>query len=96
MDHKDMVLTALQTLRRNLNRKLVGMSLLPEKFTMKELQQVYEAVLGEKLRRTSFQRKMLNLDILERHEKLFSGKAHKAPFLYSFKAKTPHIEIHHG
>lgn len=96
MDHKDMVLTALQTLRRNLNRKLVGMSLLPEKFTMKELQQVYEAVLGEKLRRTSFQRKMLNLDILERHEKLFSGKAHKAPFLYSFKAKTPNIEIHHG
>ena len=88
MDHRQMVERALQTMRQNLDRKLVGMSLLPEKFTMKELQQVYEAILGEKLRRSSFQRKMLSLDILERHEKLFSGKAHKAPFLYSFKTKN--------
>jgi ADP-ribose pyrophosphatase YjhB (NUDIX family) len=43
MDHRDIVLTALRTLRQNLDRKLVGMSLLPEKFTMKELQEVYEA-----------------------------------------------------
>ena len=87
MDHRKIVDKALETLRQNLDRKLVGMSLLPERFTMKELQTVYEAVLGEKLRRTSFQRKMLSLDILERHEKLFSGKAHKAPYLYSFKQK---------
>lgn len=84
-DHNEIVARALQTLRDNLERKLVGINLLPERFTMKELQQVYEAILGEKLRRTSFQRKMLSLDILERHEKLYSGKAHKAPYLYSFK-----------
>jgi ADP-ribose pyrophosphatase YjhB (NUDIX family) len=85
LDHNDIVARALQTLRDNLERKLVGVNLLPEKFTMKELQHVYEAILGEKLRRTTFQRKMLGLDILERHEKRFSGKAHKAPYLYSFK-----------
>jgi ADP-ribose pyrophosphatase YjhB (NUDIX family) len=87
-DHRQIVNKALCTLRDNLDRKLVGINLLPQKFTMKELQQVYEAVLGEKLRRTTFQRKMLSLDILERHEKLFSGKAHKAPYLYSFKRTT--------
>ncbi|MCU0470575.1 MAG: NUDIX hydrolase, partial [Arcicella sp.] len=32
----------------------------------------------------TFQRKILSLGILQRHEKQFSGKAHKAPFLYSF------------
>lgn len=90
-DHRKIVDKALITLRENLDRKLVGINLLPEKFTMKELQQVYEAILGEKLRRTTFQRKMLSLDILERHEKRFSGKAHKAPFLYSFKERESNL-----
>ena len=84
LDHRYIVDSALQRLRINLERKLIGSNLLPEKFTMKELQQVYEAILDQKLRRTTFQRKMLSLGILKRHEKRFSGKAHKAPFLYSF------------
>ncbi|MEH6770582.1 NUDIX hydrolase [Maribacter arcticus] len=85
MDHNKIVEKALQVLRNNLSEKLIGMNLLPQKFTMKQLQMVFEAVLDQKLRRTTFQRKMLSLDILERHEKLFQGKAHKAPYLYSFK-----------
>ncbi|GAA0880694.1 NUDIX domain-containing protein [Algoriphagus jejuensis] len=84
-DHDKIVQKALQTLRENLDRKLIGGNLLPERFTMNELQSVYEAILGEKLRRTSFQRKLLSLNILERHEKLYTGKSHKAPYLYSFK-----------
>jgi hypothetical protein len=87
-DHREIVDMALQTLRDNLEKKLVGVNLLPERFTMKELQRVYEAILGEKLRRTTFQRKMLSLDILERHEKRYSGKAHKAPYLYSFRKQS--------
>ena len=85
LDHQKIVDKALATLRENLDRKLVGGNLLQEKFTMKELQKVYEAILGKPLRRTTFQRKMLSLDILIRHEKMFTGKAHKAPYLYSFK-----------
>ncbi|UBM57911.1 NUDIX domain-containing protein [Marinilongibacter aquaticus] len=86
-DHNAIVEKALATLRLNLERKLVGVNLLPERFTMKQLQTVYEAILGEKLRRSTFQRKILSLGILERHEKQFSGAAHKAPFLYSFTRK---------
>lgn len=85
MDHGKIVDKALQVLRDNLEKKLVGMNLLPSKFTMKQLQKVYEVVLGEELRRTTFQRRILGMNILERHEKLFQGKAHKAPYLYSFK-----------
>lgn len=84
LDHSEIVAKALQTLRDNLERKLVGMNLLPPLFTMKQLQQVYEAILGEKLHRGTFQRKILSLNILKRHEKQYSGAAHKAPFLYSF------------
>jgi ADP-ribose pyrophosphatase YjhB (NUDIX family) len=84
LDHEAIVAKALDTLRANLDRKLVGVNLLPERFTMKELQCVYEAILGEPLSRSGFQRKMLSLGILQRHEKRFSGQAHKAPYLYSF------------
>jgi ADP-ribose pyrophosphatase YjhB (NUDIX family) len=85
LDHAEIVAKALQTLRENLDRKLVGMNLLPSRFTLGELQKVYEAILGEKLHRGTFQRKMLSLGILKRHEKQYSGAAHKAPFLYSFE-----------
>ncbi|UZD24140.1 NUDIX domain-containing protein [Algoriphagus halophytocola] len=85
MDHNDIVSKALEHLRTHLDQKLLSMNLLPEKFTMKDLQQLYEAILGEKLNRANFQRKMLALDILERHDKLYSGGSHKAPYLYSFK-----------
>ena len=85
LDHERIVEKGIQTLRDNLDRKLVGGNLLPKKFTMNELQDVYEAILDTKLRRTTFQRKMLAAEVLKRHEKHFSGKAHKAPYLYSFK-----------
>lgn len=85
LDHGLIVQKALETLRDNLDKKLVGMNLLPERFTMKELQTVYELILGQQIRRTTFQRSMLAKGILNRHEKQFSGKSHKAPFLYSFK-----------
>jgi hypothetical protein len=87
LDHNDIIKKALQTLRNNLEKKLISSSLLPSRFTMKDLQKVYEAILGEKIRRTSFQRKMLGLGILKRHDKQYSGGAHKAPFVYSFRKK---------
>ncbi|SFT86811.1 ADP-ribose pyrophosphatase YjhB, NUDIX family [Algoriphagus locisalis] len=87
MDHSEIVHKALEHLRSNLDQKLLSFNLLPERFTMKELQQVYEAILGETQNRANFQRRMLSLGILERHDKLYSGGSHKAPFLYSFKKK---------
>jgi 8-oxo-dGTP diphosphatase len=84
-DHADMIHNALETMRHSLDYHLVGFNLLPETFTMKALQSLYETILGEPLRRNNFQEKMLNLGILERLEKQFTGKAHKAPFLYRFK-----------
>lgn len=77
-----------RVLRHNIESKLVGMNLLPTKFTMKELQKVYESILEKPLRHTTFQRRMLSLGILSRHEKRFSGESHRAPYLYSFSDKS--------
>jgi ADP-ribose pyrophosphatase YjhB (NUDIX family) len=84
-DHDQIVAKALEHLRTHLDQKLLSFNLLPEYFTMKDLQKVYESIMGENQNRANFQRKMLGLGILERHEKLYSGGSHKAPFLYSFK-----------
>jgi hypothetical protein len=87
LDHNTIVSTGLAHLRASIDTKLVAFNLLPETFTMSELQQVYEIILGKPLVRTNFQRKMLSLDILERIEKKYTGGAHKAPYLYRLDKK---------
>ena len=84
-DHRSIIQTAQARLQEDLDKKLVGFNLMPENFTMKELQGLYETILRQKLLRTSFQRKMLAMDILEVVDKKMTGGAHKAPYLYRFK-----------
>jgi 8-oxo-dGTP diphosphatase len=84
-DHNLIIAKALRRLQADLDQKLVGFNLMQETFTMGELQKLYEAVYQKKLVRTNFQRKMLSLNVLERLDKQYNGKAHKAPYLYAFK-----------
>ncbi len=84
MDHNEMVTSALETLRQNLDSKLIGFNLLPETFTMKEVQELYEAVYDKLFARNNFQKKILDMNVLERLEKKFTGAANKAPYLYRF------------
>jgi len=85
LDHNEILDMALIKLRECLDTKLIAFNLLPETFTVSEIQQVYETILGTSIVRTNFQRKILSLDILERIEKKYSGGAHKAPYLYRLK-----------
>ncbi len=84
IDHNIIVGYALQTLRQTLDQKLLGLNLLPEIFTMKELQELYEAIYDKPFARNNFQKKILDLNVLERLEKKFTGAANKAPYLYRF------------
>jgi ADP-ribose pyrophosphatase YjhB (NUDIX family) len=86
-DHEKIVEKALDTLRQSLNEYPVGYNLLPRKFTMPELQKLYETILGKSLDRRNFQKKMLSMGILERLPERKTGGAHKAPFLYRFDVK---------
>lgn len=83
-DHTQIVKKGLEALRANLDYKLIGLNLLQKDFTMGELQTLYETILGKKLLRPAFQRKILSLGILERIAKKWTGNAHKAPYLYRF------------
>jgi len=84
MDHNEILKKALETLRLQLVFQPIGYNLLPEKFTMPELQKLYETILGKQLDRRNFQRKILAYNILIKLDEVKSGVAHKAPSLYKF------------
>jgi len=64
-DHGRIVKYALNRLRNKLEYTTVGFQLLPRKFTLAELQAVYEAILGKKIDKRNFRRKMALLGILQ-------------------------------
>jgi 8-oxo-dGTP diphosphatase len=64
-DHKSILDYALERLRNKLEYTTVGFQLLPEKFTLGELQAVYEAILGRPLDKRNFRRKLALLGILK-------------------------------
>ncbi|MCX6221005.1 MAG: NUDIX domain-containing protein [Bacteroidia bacterium] len=84
LDHTQILTKALETLRLQLNYQPIGYNLLPDKFTMPELQKLYETILGKELDRRNFQRRMLSYGILNKLEERKTGGAHKSPFLYEF------------
>jgi 8-oxo-dGTP diphosphatase len=84
LDHDHILQTALAALRMQLNHQPIGYNLLPRKFTLPELQKLYETILGKKLDRRNFQRKVFSYGILRSLDEKRTGVAHKAPYLYSF------------
>lgn len=96
MDHKQIVEKALETLRIQLAYLPIGKNLLPKKFTMPELQKLYETILNKPLDRRNFQRKIIGFGILNKLSETRKGGAHKAPFLYTFNDKKYQKALREG
>ncbi len=84
LDHHQILSKALKNLQLQLNFQPIGYNLLSSKFTMPELQKLYETILNRKLDRRNFQRKILSTGILRRLDETKKGVAHKAPYYYKF------------
>jgi len=83
-DHDTIVADALAHLQQTVRRKPVGFELLPPKFTLTQLQKLYEAVLERPLDKRNFRKKVLALDLLEGLEEVEQDVAHRAAQLYRF------------
>jgi len=83
-DHNQLVLYAHRRLKYKLEYTVVGLELLPELFTLTELQAMYETILGEELDKRNFRKKILSLGILEATEERRTG-AHRPARLYRFR-----------
>jgi 8-oxo-dGTP diphosphatase len=90
-DHARILHYALQRLRWKLEWTALGFLLLPEEFTLSELQKVYETVLNEPLDKRNFRRKILATDVLEETGNIREGD-HRPAKLYRFTATAIELE----
>ncbi len=83
-DHDKMVTHAIRRLRYRTSIKPIGFELLPEKFTMLQLQRLYEAILSKELDKRNFISKINSLDILIKLEDKDMQSSRKGSHLYTF------------
>lgn len=83
-DHDKMVVHAIRRLRYKTSIKPIGFELLPEKFTMLQLQKLYEAILSKELDKRNFISKINSLDILVKLEEKDMMSSRKGSYLYTF------------
>jgi 8-oxo-dGTP diphosphatase len=84
MDHDSIISYALRRLRYKLEYSAVGFELLPEAFTLSELQHTYELILAEKLDKRNFRRRILEASIIEPTPSLRVGEGRPAR-LYRYR-----------
>ena len=86
-DHAQIVETAVKRLRGKLSYVPIGFELLERKFTLKELQRVYEIVLGRRLDSSNFRRRALRMEILEPLSEQQKSVSHRPAQLFRFNEK---------
>ena len=86
-DHNEMISQAINRLRYKASVEPIGFELLPEKFTMRQLQKLYEAILGQELDKRNFIKKILSLDVLIKLDEKDMTSSKKGSFLYKFDAE---------
>lgn len=89
-DHNEIVQYAIQRLKYKIEYTNVVYGLMPEKFTLSELQRVYEIILEKPLDKRNFRRKLLSLDLIKEVGTEI-GVAHRPSTLYSFRDKQRKI-----
>ena len=87
-DHDLILRKAVKQLRERVHFEPVGFELLPEKFTMKELQTLYEAMLDVKFDRGNFAKKMLHYDLLTQLDETVWPTPKRQAFLYKINEKS--------
>jgi 8-oxo-dGTP diphosphatase len=86
-DHEKILKMAIERLKGKVRYQPIGFELLPEKFTLSDLQHLYEVVLGMELDKRNFRKKILKMDLLVKLEEKQKGVAHRAAQLYRFDKK---------
>jgi ADP-ribose pyrophosphatase YjhB (NUDIX family) len=87
-DHPQMVNQALIYLQNQIRIKPVGFELLPEKFTLVQLQDLYEAILRKNIDKRNFRKKILSMGILEKLDEKEKETSKKGAFYYKFNEEN--------
>lgn len=83
-DHNKILDACFNKLKKMVRGRPIGFELLPPKFTLSELQRLYESILEQELDKRNFRKKMLSMNILVELEEYQEGVAHRPARLYKF------------
>ncbi len=84
-DHNEMVHVAHQRLAAKLAYSTIALQFMPQKFTLSELQKVYERILNEKLDKRNFRKRVLALDQIDQTQEVRRNGSHRPARLYSVR-----------
>lgn len=87
-DHESILDKAMERLRGKVRYKPIGFELLPKKFSLTQLQRVYEKILDTELDKRNFRKKVLSTGLLIELDEVEQDVAHRAARLYMFDEKT--------
>lgn len=89
-DHKRIVAAALTRLKSKVRYEPIGFELLPKKFTLTQLQKLYETILEQKLDKRNFRKKILRMDLLIALDEIEQDVPHRAARFYQFDEQKYH------
>jgi hypothetical protein len=95
-DHPTILDTGLSYLKHKVHHEPIGFNLLPKKFSLLQLQELYEAILNKRLDKSNFRRKLLKMNFLERCNEKQKDVSHRAAALYRFNKRTYNRLIEKG
>jgi 8-oxo-dGTP diphosphatase len=87
-DHQEILTFGWNNLKRKVKYEPIGFNLLPKKFTLLQLQELYEAILETSLDKPNFRRKIKKMGLLLTCQEKQKGVSHRAASLYRFDAKV--------
>lgn len=87
-DHNKMVNKAISLLRKRISTEPISFNLLPELFTLTQLQHVYEAVLGEEIDKRNFRKRIKGIDFIEKTDFIDKQTSKRGAVLYRFNKKA--------
>ena len=87
-DHNQMVAQAIDQLRRHIKTEPLSFNLLPDLFMLTQLQNVYEAVLGEDLDKRNFRKRIKQIDFIEKTDLINKKTSKRGAALYRFNEKV--------
>ena len=83
-DHAEILKMALERLRSKVRYEPIGFELLPKKFTLTQLQKLYELVLEKEIDKRNFRKRVLGMDLLIETDEVEKDVAHRAARMYRF------------
>lgn len=87
-DHPQMISKARELMKIKASEKPIGFNLLPELFTLTQLQNLYEAIYGENIDKRNFRKRVADMDFIEKTDQIDKSGSRRGAYLYKFNHKA--------